>query len=1216
MNFCEHSESQRLDLASILRPLCRVRADRSVLLCCVWLLLGGVANATSQQFTGGVRGLVRDAEGVSAGATVRLTNENTNGERRTVTNDAGQYAFVAVPPGTYTVRTSLPDHRTVVRPGIEIGTQEFITLDLLLEVGAPEDPLTVIADVPSIETANASVASVLDRVMLGAWPSPNRNPFALAVTAPTVVSAGERRLTLQRDQTDSSRISIGGGGIQANNYVLDGVPISDLRGRSLQSPTIEAIQDVRIQVHTYDAEVGRTGGGVFNTTARAGTNAFHGSGFFQTRPVWGQSLDFFDVQREVTKEDVGLTGAVHQVYGGGGGGPIWRNHTFFWAASESYRARRLGNTQELWPTARQRAGDFSTTTVNGAAVRIFNPYCRGGGASAQCPATGPSGTLENPEFANAIIPAFVLNPVALNMAAVWPLPNQDNDDTEPNAIGTTESIDEADMVSFKIEHRFTDGWTLGGLIVYSETREQSPFLMEQPIAATLDRNSGVVQRRPRVLVFNSTNVLSDQTVLTVRAGGASFSRRVAPGTFAGGPQDLGFSSTFVSAIDPAGRSLFPGLAFQNFTSVGRTAGEDERWEQPYAINASLSKLAGRHTFKIGGDARRLSGAVATEQSNAGNFLFNRNFTQDPDGLGGYDFASFLVGAPRAASYAPFNRGDIEVFTRYFGGYFQDDWRVRPNLTINYGVRLEREDGLRELEDRFTVGFDQDVISPLDALVPASARVGTPLEGRTIRGGLIFAGVGGANLHQGDPPTVKVSPRFGLTYALNDRTVIRTGYGLFWAPWNYSTTEHGQIGFTRTTSLTQGSDTTDVPLTTLDDPFPGGLEVPVGSSLGLLTGAGTAIDFVDQTKGAPRIHQYSGEIQYELPGGVSLTVGYVGATGRDIGFGGTDNSRVNINQIPSAVALAAFPAGDGRWDPRPLLQSIPNPFLGIAEAGEFADRQTIQRGQLLRPFPQFRDVNARERTEGSKRQYNAVVLRLDKRIGSSFWGGHFSYTRSGMRDNQFGLRSDYQVRTPTPQNNYDLEAEYGTSNVDSPHRITLAPLLRFPGPAEGSIGHYFGGGWTFAAIVQLMSGASLNAVASSGLSNRNLGLFGGRQRPNLIADPRIQGSAEDRVASAGQADARWFDSDAFEDPGRGIYGNVRRTITDARLQLRKTIDVVFAKNIETGGGTMAQMRFEIINATNTPQFEGPSNAFNLSSFGKITRQLDFPRTWQISFRLSY
>ena len=799
--------------------------EASALLCGVCLVLGGVSHAAGQHFTGGVRGLVRDTEGVSTGATVTLAHQDTGTQRRTVTNDRGQYAFVAVPPGTYSVQTSLPGHRTVVRRGIEIGTQQFVTLDLLLEVGAPEDRITVTGDAPSIETANASVATVLDRVMLNAWPSPNRDPFVLAVTVPTVVSVGDRRFTLQREQTDSSLISIGGGGIRANNYILDGVPISDLRGRSLLSPTIEAIQDVKIQVHTYDAEVGRTGGGVFNTTARAGTNAFHGSGFFQTRPVWGQSLDFFDAQRELTQEDVGLTGALHRVYGGGGGGPIWRNHTFFWAASESYHARRLVSAQELWPTARQRVGDFSTTTVDGEAVRIFNPYCRSGIASARCPDTGPSGTLVNPEFANAIIPAFALNPVALNMAAVWPLPNQGNEDTEPNAIGSTQSVDEADMVSFKIEHKFTDNWTLSGLIVYTETAEQAPFLMEQPIADTLDRNSGVKQRRPRVLVFNDTNVLNDRTVLTVRAGGTSFSRRVAPGSHPGGPQALGFSSTFVNAIDPAGRSLFPGLVFENFTNVGKSAGEDERWEQPYAVNASLSRLAGRHAFKIGGDARRLSGVVVTERFIAGTFAFNRNFTRGPgpDRLGGYDFASFLAGAPRRVSRAPFNRGSIEVFTRYFGAYFQDDWRVSPNLTINYGVRLEREDGLQEVDNRFTVGFDQEVVNPLDALVPASARVGTPLEGRTIRGGLIFAGVDGANTHQGDPPAVKVSPRLGLTYAFDDRTVIRGGYGLFWAPWNYSATNHGQIGFTRTTSVNQGSDTREAPLTTLDDPFPNGLE---------------------------------------------------------------------------------------------------------------------------------------------------------------------------------------------------------------------------------------------------------------------------------------------------------------------------------------------------------------------------------------------------------
>ena len=381
-------------------------------------------------------------------------------------------------------------------------------------------------------------------------------------------------------------------------------------------------------------------------------------------------------------------------------------------------------------------------------------------------------------------------------------------------------------------------------VTYTETREQSAFLMEQPFADALDRNSGALKRRASALVFNNTTVLSDQAVLTARAGGTRLLRRGAPGQFDGGPLGLGFNPSFATTIAPEGGSLFPRLSFQNFTSVGRSAGESERYDQPYAFNVAVSTLAGRHTFKIGADVRRLSATVATEPLSAGSFSFNGNFTRGPEGDGGYDFASFLVGAPRSASQAPSNRGELEVFTRYLGAYVQDDWRLSPKLTVNYGVRLEREDGLQEVDNRFTVGFDPDAVSPLDALVPASARLGTPLEGRTIRGGLIFAGIDGANLYQGDPPKVIVSPRAGLTYAFNDRTVVRTGYGLYIAPWNYSATQHGQIGFTRTTSVTQGAERTDDPLTTLDDPFPGGLEAPIGSSLGLLTGVGDGISFVD------------------------------------------------------------------------------------------------------------------------------------------------------------------------------------------------------------------------------------------------------------------------------------------------------------------------------------------------------------------------------------
>jgi hypothetical protein len=267
----------------------------------------------------------------------------------------------------------------------------------------------------------------------------------------------------------------------------------------------------------------------------------------------------------------------------------------------------------------------------------------------------------------------------------------------------------------------------------------------------------------------------------------------------------------------------------------------------------------------------------------GRFDFDRLFTANA-GVGGHELASILLGTPASGS-VPFNRGLGEWYTTYYGAYIQDDWRVSPKFTVNYGVRFEHEDGLREVENRQTVGFDESAVSPLDALVPKTGL----LAGRTINGGLIFAGVNGAPEAQGDPAAVKVAPRGGFTYSMDPRTVIRGGYGLFYAPWNYSRATHGQIGFARTTTLNQSDSRAGVPITTLDNPFPGGLQEPIGSSLGLLTGTGSNITYVDQTKGNPKVHQYSVDLQRELGGGVALTVGYVGATGRDIGYGGTNEA---------------------------------------------------------------------------------------------------------------------------------------------------------------------------------------------------------------------------------------------------------------------------------------------------------------------------------------
>src|SRR5262249_23095914 len=192
----------------------------------------------------------------------------------------------------------------------------------------------------------------------------------------------------------------------------------------------------------------------------------------------------------------------------------------------------------------------------------------------------------------------------------------------------------------------------------------------------------------------------------------------------------------------------------------------------------------------------------------------------------------------------------------------------------------------------------------------------------------------------------------------------------------------------------------------------------------------------------------------------------------------------------------------------LRLQVPNPFFGIASAGELGTTPTIAQGQLLRPFPEFGDVLMHEATAGGRRNYNAATVVLDKRTGSKGWGGRLSYTFSRTSDNQFGQDNVYQTRTATPQNNYNLDAEYSIINFDPPNGIILAPIVVLPAPADQiSAAHAVLGGWTLSTVIELVSGAPLNAVLTGGASDTNLGLLGGRQRPNLVGDPNTPGGGD-------------------------------------------------------------------------------------------------------------
>jgi hypothetical protein len=1149
------------------------------------LIACGIASVSAQTFQGGLRGAVKDAQGVIPGATVTLVNEDTGVARDTATNTAGEFSFPAVDPAAYAVRVSVQGYKTFERKGMRIGTQQFVTLDITLEVGAIEETITVTAQAPLIETSNASTGNVIESTTLASLPSVGRNVFLMTNTVPTVVRSGNGLSNRMQDQTDASLLSLGGGGVRANNYLLDGFPVTDLTNRPITNPSIEAVADLKVQVHTYDAEMGRTGGGVFNTTVKSGTNNFHGSGYFQTRPTSLTTQNFFLALQNVAKQD-------QYWHNGGGafGGPVFKNKTFFWVSYELYEEAITRNGNLLFPTNAERAGDFSgLTDPAGNRILIYDPL-----TTRTDPATG---LQIRDAFLGNRIPANRINPVGAKLVSYLPPPGVDRDNGTPNTPRQALAAPDGRQPSGKVEHHFNNAISLSGFYLGQTTHSPlENYFTEAPFAAP----SYQLNRFTDVLVLNNTYVLNANTVMSFRYGWNRFGDNYAlPYEF--DAHVLGFNPIFADAMQV---QKFPQLSLTGYSGTGYMGQQDTTYRSN-GVSGTLTRLAGSHSLKFGGDYRRIGVDSQIYGQSAGTFAFTGGFTQGPNPLSpartsGNPIADLLLGYPNTGT-EPVTT-PISAFTRYYGGYVQDDYRLNQRVTLNYGVRVEHEDGLMEKDNHFTVGFDQNAVSPLNSLLTIPGR-------DAIKGGLLFAGVDGAPVQQGNAPAVKISPRGGAVFKLSDNTVIRGGYGIFYAPWNYpspGTTSYGQHGYSSTTTLQQN---TLVPITSIDNPFPTGLVQPSASSLGLLTGVGGNINYVDQDKTAPRIHQYSVDVQQELPGHLNLSVGYLGSRGDKLGFGGTSDTGININQLdPKYQALGTQ-----------LVQLVNNPFFGVAAAGPLSTQRTIQYGQLLRPFPQFLNV-LKTQTTGARSRYNAAVIQLNRRV-TGLWGGQFNFTWSRLEDNQYGQGNYYSSNSATGQilNHYDQEAAYSRSLLDMPRKITIAPIVRLPFGRDRAFLNksawmdYLVGGWSIAAIVTRQSGFPI--VVGQNPNNSNL--FGSGQRPNVVpgADPLMAGDITDRLRG-NVSDNQYLNPAAWALAPAFTFGNAPRTDGNLRTPDRNQVDLSFSKDFRTGGPTRTQLRFEVINLTNAPWYVGFNTDFGSTGFGQVTTQGNYARFGQIMVRVTW
>jgi hypothetical protein len=606
------------------------------------------------------------------------------------------------------------------------------------------------------------------------------------------------------------------------------------------------------------------------------------------------------------------------------------------------------------------------------------------------------------------------------------------------------------------------------------------------------------------------------------------------------------------------------------------------------------KSLGRHSLKAGYVYRSISVDFTNVGNGNGTFTFNKNFTASTNSgaTGGADLADLLLGLPVSATVQTATKLAINV--PYHAVYLQDDYRLSSRLTVNAGIRYENEAGSHERNNNYAVGFDTNVANPLSAA------------GREAKGGIMFAGTNGYG-NSSSTYANKFAPRVGAVFALNEKTVIRGGYGIFWAPIPYNASANLAPGYTAVTTYSASS-TNYSTAYNLANPFGGNVNKPVGNTLGYAQGTGDTLTTIQAGRNAPWVQQYSFDIQRQLPYGVALEVGYVGAKGTNLIPGG--GTTYNLNQINPA----AIPAGVG---PCPadttianLTANVANPYFGRGGTGAIGSA-SASRSQLCKPFPTFNAINVQPSSSHSL--YNSFIVKAQKRMAKGVTA-LVTYTYSQNSDSTFGTPSNLNVGNNGPANIYNLDGEYSRAINDIPHRLALSGTWQLP----------FGHGQAFLAgnrwLDFIVGGWSANGtfigqvggpVAIKQDSNVNSGPLGAAQtRPNLVPgiNPCTEGSVQQRNGQSPGAKS-YFNSAAFQTVAVGTFGNAPRTLANCRAPGYRNLDASLFKDFKQWEKVTFQFRAEFMNLTNTPQFALSSSNLSVGngSFGQVpVGAINFPR----------
>lgn len=1120
------------------------------------------SNAYPQISQGQILGTIRDTSGAAVPrASVMSINLQTGEKATTVSNGEGYYVISALPVGTYTVTATLKGFQTSARTPVIVSTAVTTTVDLVLQPGSVTQTVTVHAASSQVQTSTAQLSTVVqDSVAMDL-------PLQLSTTGTD--ASGRRQLdnfiflTPGVTGTPFSK-SFNGSSTFVQELVIDGGNSGAsstpglLRG---YSPPFEAVNEFNIQNTTYPAEYTR-GFGVMNFSLKSGTDQLHGDAFDYFRNTVLDARPFFSSFVPITKQNE---------YGFTVGGPIvipklynGRDKTFFFGAYTGFQLRGGAPfaSYVTIPTAAMKAGDFSQLLSSG--IQIYNP--------ATTRADGAGGFTRT-AFANNMIPTSMFDPSATKLLQYLPKP----DFNQPfnNFLSRVANPTSDNAFSIKLDHTLSDKERVAFSYYWDWTKYDNHYPVPGPLDAGWQ-----VHLPGGGFRLNHYYTFSPDLLNTVTVGYTNNTLIRSLYTNIVGNSVLGIPNL----------QSVPGFPCMNITGIASLGDGCEGplvgVNRDFQIRDTVSWTKGKHQIKFGTDLRRGTLTQDVPCGSAGTYGFSNLETSLPDsklaGKLGYGFASFLLGQVDSAQQT-IGTAVLGIHVNFYSAFAEDDFRISPKLTVNMGLAFDYPTPFTEEHYR---------MSSLGLKTPNSA-AGERL------GALTFAGFGPGRI--GAPTFVsgvpELAPRLGLAYAINNKTVVRGGYGIYYAQGNENAITGTDVGAFITgfqfpqflTSTNNGV----TPASIFSQGFPA-FTKPLPDLDPTLANGGSLDYFNQGGANSPTLQSWTFDVQRQFGLNALVDAAYVGQHGYELA-----GNLENLDQVnPKYLSLGAT-LEDSITSPAAIAAGISLPYPGFT--GSVA--------QALRPFPQFTNVTDLGQPTG-RSSYEGLQLKVQKRLSE---GLNFllSYTLSKTLGNNGA--QPYAIFAPEPLNTYNQSLAKSLAPTDQTHNLVASYLYQLPlGPGKrfankgGALAKIVGG-WESSGILSYASGTPIAVTGGPPLP-----LFGGPNEPNLVPGVPVRTSVS--PGNFNPATDRYLNIRAFVQPAPFSFGDVGPALPNVRGFPAYNEDISLIKDTYFTESKYLQFRVETFNTFNRVVFSNPaSNANVLATFGQVTGQANSPRVIQFALK---